>query len=103
MGIDETHDRLPKTLDQYQSQDCSDLMIHTKWDDVDKYSYSSHTTYTGTNLTSGDAKETVSFIDFGYCCRIWPKLELEEPSMLGPSNSTDWVRPEYSKAIFKPC
>jgi len=68
------------------AQDCSDLMIHTKWDDIDKYNYSSHATHT----------------DFGFCCRIWPKLELEEPSMLGPSNGTDWFRPEYSGDKFWP-
>merc|ERR1719220_66341 len=61
------------------AQDCSDLMIHTKWNRVDRYSYSSHVTYT----------------DFGYCCRIYPKLELEEPSMLTPANDTDWVLPQY--------
>merc|ERR1719458_1571161 len=61
------------------AQNCSDLMIHTKWNRVDRYSYSSHVTYT----------------DFGYCCRIYPKLELEEPSMLAPANDTDWVLPKY--------
>jgi len=63
------------------AQNCSDLMIHTKWNRVDRYSYSSHVTYT----------------DFGYCCRIYPKLELEEPSMLAPANDTDWVLPQYRK------
>ena len=32
----------------YLSKDCSDLMLHTKWNSIDKYSYSSHVTYTGT-------------------------------------------------------
>jgi len=61
------------------AQDCSDLMLHTKWNSIDKYGYSSHVTYT----------------DFGYCCRIYPILELEEPIMLSPSDSEDWVLPEY--------
>jgi hypothetical protein len=62
------------------AQDCSDLMLHTKWNSIDKYGYSSHVTYT----------------DFGYCCRIYPILELEEPSMLQHSKwSGEWLRPEY--------
>merc|ERR1719278_806272 len=67
------------------AQDCSDLMIHTKWNRVDRYSYSSHVTFT----------------DFGYCCRIYPKLELEEP-MLAPANDSDWVLPQYSGKKFWP-
>jgi len=63
------------------AQDCSDLMIHTKWNRVDRYSYSSHVTYT----------------DFGYCCRIYPKLELEEESMLAPAGEPGWLLPKYSE------
>merc|ERR1719151_520897 len=68
------------------AQNCSDLMIHTKWNRVDRYSYSSHVTYT----------------DFGYCCRIYPKLELGENPMLLPSNVTDWARSNYSGEKFWP-
>jgi len=69
------------------AQDCSDLMIHTKWNGIDKYNYSSHITYT----------------DFGYCCRIYPRLELgNEPSMLLPSDSDSpgWVKDEYNGTTF---
>ena len=76
-------------------------MIHTKWDGMDRYSYSSHITHTGTyRLDTGFG---LCHSDFGYCCRIYPKLELEEPSMLAPANDTDWVLPQYSKAIFHLC
>jgi len=68
------------------AQSCSDLMMHTKWNGIDHYSYSSHVTYT----------------DFGYCCRIYPKLELGENPMLLPSNVTDWVRSNYSGEKFWP-
>ena len=43
------------------------------------------------------------FSDFGYCCRIYPRLELgNEPSMLLPSDSDSpgWVKDEYSESIF---
>ena len=44
---------------------------------------------------------TTLILDFGFCCRIYPILELEEPSMLSPSNSSDdkWLLPEYSEAL----
>jgi len=61
------------------TQDCKDLMLLTKWNDVDQYNYDSHVTYT----------------DFGMCCRIFPKLELEEPNMLERADSTQWVKEEF--------
>jgi len=65
-------------------------MLHTKWNRKDKYSYSSHVTYT----------------DFGYCCRIYPKLELDdsmdEPSMLLPHDSPGWVKDKYNGTNFWP-
>ena len=94
----------------YLSKDCSDLMLHTKWNSIDKYSYSSHVTYTGAlsilvipikTCNTQIIRQTL--LDFGYCCRIYPILELEEPAMLQHSKwSGQWLRPEFSEALFFP-
>ena len=44
------------------SKDCSDLMLHTKWNSIDKYSYSSHVTYTGVF--------SILFEGKGYWCHL---------------------------------
>ena len=84
-------------------------MLHTKWNSIDKYSYSSHVTYTGAfsivaiPFKTGNRDEQrirQTLLDFGYCCRIYPILELEEPSMLQHSKwSGEWLKPEYSEAL----
>ena len=94
----------------YLSKDCSDLMLHTKWNSIDKYSYSSHVTYTGALSILAIPIKTrntliirQTLLDFGYCCRIYPILELEEPAMLQHSKwSGQWLRPEFSEALFFP-
>ena len=77
------------------------MMLHTKWNGQDKYSYSSHVSYTGTlEYKSGHQywKQT-SFSDLGYCCRIFPTVELSEPRMVRTlyNETGEWVLPEYSK------
>ena len=84
-------------------------MLHTKWNSIDKYSYSSHVTYTGAfsilaiPFKTGnryDQRIRQTLLDFGFCCRIYPILELEEPSMLQRSKwSGEWLKPEYSEAL----
>ena len=91
----------------YLTKDCSDLMLHTKWNSIDKYSYSSHVTYTGSLSILAIPIKTrntliirQTLLDFGYCCRIYPILELEEPAMLQHSKwSGQWLRPEYSEPL----
>jgi len=68
------------------AQVCPDLLLHTKWNGEDKYSYSSHVSYT----------------DFGYCCRIFPTVELSEPRMVRTqyNESGDWVLPPYKEKFW---
>jgi len=68
------------------AQDCSDLLLHTKWNGKDKYSYNSHISYT----------------DFGYCCRIFPTVELSEPKLVNNeyNKSGDWVLPAYKDQFW---
>jgi len=85
-GIDWDETAEPFIKVKGTAQDCSDLLLHTKWNGKDKYSYNSH----------------ISFTDFGFCCRIFPTVELSEPKLVNNeyNKSGDWVLPAYKDQFW---